>query len=79
MKIKGMPGIYSAMAFIVDGKKLKLCDCFHISLSDAKQAHKEFFRIEGAFEFSEHNPKLQWPVEIEDGIAYVPHESELED
>lgn len=65
MKIKGIPGIYFSLALIHEDNKMVLCGCYHPSKEQAATKHQE--------------SSIGWPVEIEDGIAYVPHESEMED
>lgn len=71
MKFEGIPGVFYAQAFVIYSHGMKLCGCFHSTKLDAKIAHSEFDgRIDRLGE-------VEWPVEITDGIAYVPSEEEL--
>ncbi len=64
MKIKGIPGEYFAQGFLLKEGAEFLCGCYHSSEKNAENVHGIY---------------IVWPVELLDGIAYVPSKEELED
>ncbi len=67
MKVEGVPGIYYAQAFLYTLGKRVLCGCFHSGLKEVLMVHDSISKIH-----------VEWPVEIDNAIAYVPSKEELE-
>lgn len=65
MKIDGIPGEYFAQSFIYQNDYYVLCGCYHPNGGQASCAHP--------------GRTVIWPVELENGIAYVPTEEEIRD
>jgi hypothetical protein len=70
MKIDGVPGEYFAQALVfVHGSGWKLTEEYF-------RDKKSVFIHRADAETEDH---IKWPVEIMDGIAYVPSDEEMED
>lgn len=63
MKIDGVPGTYYFQALLLKENGWELCGCYHGQRCDVDELH---------------DVTAQWPVELMDGIVYIPAEEELQ-